>query len=110
MKYNIIQLASLFVIAFIFALSVTPPALARDKKGGDEIKSLTNRIAALEKKVNQQDSIITGMRKKLDKINNPEIAIPNIQDLNNLRKGGNRFEFNGQTYYMVPIKDTVDVK
>ena len=50
------------------------------------------------------------MRKKLDKINNPEIAIPNIQDLNNLRKGGNRFEFNGQTYYMVPIKDTVDVK
>ncbi|MGD1007953.1 MAG: hypothetical protein ABR980_12075 [Ignavibacteriaceae bacterium] len=110
MTKNIIQFASLIVMALILTLAIPVSTLAQGKKGDDEIKSLVNRIDALEKKVKEQDTIIANLNNKLDKINNPILAIPNIQDWNNLPKGSKPFQFNGQTYYMVPIKSSTDVK
>lgn len=110
MGKNILQFASLFVITFILTLAVPASNYAQDKKSSDEIKLLIGRIESLEKQVKEQDTKIAELSNELNKVQNPILAIPKMRSLNDLPKGSQPFEFNGQTYYMVPIKNTVEVK
>jgi len=112
MKKNIIQFSSLIFIALVLILFMSGQNPAQDKKGDEKIQPLIDRIEALEKKVKEQDTKISELNSELDKIknSNPMFAIPNLPDLKNLPKGSKPFQFNGQTYYMVPVNVKSDVK
>jgi hypothetical protein len=108
-KYTI-QFPSIILVSFMLILAITVSTLAQDKKGDDAIKSLTSRIEALEKQVKEQGAKIAELKSKLNEIQNPMVLVPKSRGLHDFPKGGNQFQFNGQTYYMMPIKDTVNVK
>jgi hypothetical protein len=110
MGKKIIQFVPFIVTALILTLAVPAPNLAQDKKLNDEIKSLTSRIEALEKQIKEQDIKIEKLNNELEQFHSSMFAIPKIPNSNDLPKGSKPFQFNGQTYYMVPIKSTMDTK
>ena len=110
MKANFLQLSTLIVLTLLVTLATPAASYAQDKKSGDDIKALINRIDALEKKVKEQDTKIAELNNEISRLQNPMLAIPHIPNMRELPKGSKPFNFNGQTYYMVPIKNEVEVK
>ena len=98
------KVAILFFLFSSIILLNSKVVKAQDKNKEDEISNLKDKIEMLEKKLQKQEDEIAGLKKEVDDLKNkkPLLALPEIRDHNNLRKG-KRFEFNGQTYYMVPL-------
>lgn len=96
-------LSFLIVIFFLFSLVF----ISNETKGQDKDSTdtkLKDKISLLEKKIQNQQDEIEGLKKEIDKLKKtrPWLAVPKIEGNDRLRKG-RRFEFNGQVYYMIPL-------
>ncbi len=93
-----------FVLVFLSISLISFPIKAQDKSKDDEISKLHDKIEMLGKKMQNQANEINNLKKEVEnmKKRKPMLAVPDLKNENNLRKG-KRFEFNGQVYYMVPL-------
>lgn len=95
----------LIYIAVVFALIFLPNELkAREKSKDSTYNNLKDKIEYLEKKIENQQDEIEGLRNDIYKMKKirPRLAIPENEGDKNFRRG-RRFEFNGQIYYKIPL-------
>lgn len=79
------------------------------EKNKESTESLKEKIEQLEKKIQKQQTEIDNLKKEIEKLkkNSPLLAVPELKDNDNFRKG-KPFKFNGKMYYMVPLNSIND--
>jgi cell division protein FtsB len=97
-----LRLVIFFSILFSFVF-ISNGTNAQEKDSSDA--KLIDKVALLEKKIQNQQNEIESLKKDIDKLkgSQPWLAVPKIEGNEKFQKG-RRFEFNGQVYYMIPLK------
>lgn len=91
------------ICSFVFISSLN---FAQEKgidKSGNDIKK---KVEELESKLDKQKREIDSLQTELKKLKSPKpmVAIPAPKDFKKYPKGATPFEFNGHTYYIVPLE------